>query len=102
MVKYVIKRAAPAEVDKVKMSLMSHSEIELKGGGAVVTTTRLSPESSIAWPSNSKRDRLVVIVLRVETDSGAWVIDASDQMEAISEAVKQGEGAKLRARFIPK
>lgn len=98
--KYNIKRMVTSEVEKMTMvNLIVGSD------GQVIkakrfTVDRVSDPASIAWASTVKVDRLILIVERLETKKGAWVIDAEDQSTDLKAIVEQGADALGRAKFI--
>ena len=99
-VKYLIERTTGPEVDRVQIFMLSHSEEAKQGNGALVWTNREVSTASMSWPLNKKVDRLIVMVKRVETNDGVWLIDAPDSIAEMSTAVEHGDTSLMRARFI--
>lgn len=98
--KYIVERRVAAEVQRLTMVEL------LVGPGAEVirsrryTTTRVSDPVTIAWASVARVGRLILIVERLETRNGAWVIDAKDQTINLRAVVAHGAKAVHRAKFV--
>jgi len=98
--KYNIKRIVGPEVNKVTiLNLIVGPEGKIDHEFRY-TTSRVSDPANVAWASMIKADRLILIVERVETKDGEWVLDADDVMADPKAVVERGKDALPHARFV--
>jgi hypothetical protein len=98
--KYLITRKTALDVHKVKMFILAANDTDRKGHGSLIWSVDDDSPASISWPMDEKVNRLIVIVQRVETDDGVWLIDAPDSIAEMEQAVKHSDLKLMRARFI--
>jgi hypothetical protein len=67
-----------------------------------VSSGRKWDKASTAWAAEMDVRRLILIVERVETDSGVWVLDGADQHADLQAVIERGSEALPKAKFIPK
>ena len=108
--KYNIKPVVGPDVDKVfivTLSVGPDNQVKEAPGGfmegeARLTTARVHEPASVAWASTVEVRRFILIVERVETDNGVWVLDSEDQHANLKAIVEQGRDALPVAKFIKK
>lgn len=112
--KYNIKRIVGPEVDKVMFTVLNlgpDNELRydptsinssIAKNEARVTTNKDWPLASKAWVSSADVRRFIIIVERVETDSGAWVFESENQRADLRAIVERSADALPRAKFIKK
>ena len=100
--KYLVQPLVAPDVRKVKAFLLTTNQADRKGHGAQFNQLIDGTPFSINWKLDEVVDRLIVIIQRVETNEGVWLIDAEDQQEAVGQAVERGDQSLLRAKFIKK
>ena len=69
---------------------------------ARATTGRVYEPASIAFAKQVDARRLLIIVERVETDTGTWVLDSEDQYANLRAIVERGDDALPVAKLIKK
>lgn len=94
-VKYLIKRRTPPEVNKVKIFVITPNDKH----GMIITTSRDYPDASV---SAASINHIIIIIMRVETDEGAWIIDSLDEAKTIQEAVEKNDPKLIHSYFKPK
>jgi hypothetical protein len=104
--KYNIKRIVGQDVDKVTMRVVTvgpdNKLDEESGYVATLMTARVSDLASVEWKSSEDVRRLIVIVERVETTIGVWVVDSEDQQTNLKAIVERGQDGLPTAKFIKK
>ncbi len=80
------------------------SKIVTDGRISQYTTYRVSDPASVAWASSVDVRRFILVVERLETDTGVWVMgeEGEDRRATLAAIVDRGVNAVPRARFIPK
>ena len=68
------------------------------------TTSKVVDPASVAWASSVDVRRFILIVERLETDTGVWVMadEGEDRSATLAAIVDRGVSAVPRAKFIPK
>jgi hypothetical protein len=106
--KYHIKRIVGPEVDQVFMvslTLGPDNKVH-RGTGAIaenearITTAKVWEPASIAWASTIEVRRLIIIVERVETSTGVWVVDNENGHIDLDAVADRGSAAIPGAKFI--
>jgi len=102
--KYNIKRIVGPEVRKVTVVTFLVRQDGNVGRETRYTTTRGPDPASIAWASSVDVARLILIVERLETDTGVWVMgdEGEDRHATLAATVERGAEALPRARFVKK
>jgi hypothetical protein len=110
--KYNINRICAPEVDKVFLVTLtvgpdnqvrqSKQRPEFLEHEAHIITSKVHEPASAAWGSMVDVRRYILVVERVETDKGVWVLDADDQVADLKAIVERGNSALPRAKFIKK
>jgi hypothetical protein len=104
--KYNIRRKVGPDVDRVVMRVLTvgpDQNIDTEPGMvAELMTARESDHASVAWPVTHDVRRLIVIVERVETSSGVWVLDNQDGHIEPKAIIERGRDALPKATFIKK
>jgi hypothetical protein len=100
--KYLVHRTTGPNVHKVKMFVLTSLPDERNSQAQQGWTSNDEEAPAIVWGLDKRVDRLIVVIQRVETDDGVWVIDADDQQEAVGEAIKLHDRTLLRGKFIDK
>lgn len=102
--KYIIRRTADPEVSYVTMTLLtvgSDNKVDADSSQVVEAMTASEGDTaSQAWPRAAAVRRLIVIVKRVETSSGVWVLDSENQQADLQAIVERGLDALPKAKFI--
>jgi len=104
--KFHIRHHAGPEVDFVTLILLTvgqDNKVDSDSRQLVeAMTARESDLASTAWPKTEDVRRLIVIVKRVDTSSGEWVLDSEDQNADLQAIVERGRDALPKAKFIRK
>jgi hypothetical protein len=100
--KYNIKRIVGLEVDNVTIVNLIVGRDGRVSKEVRYTTLHVADPASVAWASSVDVCRLIIIVERVETEKGVWLIDSEDQRTNIGAIVERGGDALPRPKFINK
>ena len=100
--KYNIKRLVALDVDKVTIVNLMVGRDGNPSKEIRFSTVRVAGLASIAWVYSADVDRLILIVERLETDKGVWLIDCEDQQASVGAIVERGADTLPRAKFVNK